>query len=255
MIKAGVNGAVTWMDLSTPDITAATNFYRDLLGWKVEGSPTPMGEYFIGKVADHQVGGMMQQGPELLGNPAMWTTFIYADDLEATVGLVEKAGGTIHEKPFDIPGDARIALVADPTGAMFGLFSGQEIEGSYYSGRPGAVCWAELMTRDLAAAETFYATLFGWKAETRDTGETKYTTFKLEGEDVAGMLMMPDMVPAEVPAHWGPYFTVADCAAAEKKALELGGKVLRPTAEIEIGKFAVIADPTGAAFNLMEFSS
>ena len=254
MIEAGVHGAVSWIDLTTPDVAIASRFYRDLFHWEVESSATPTGDYYIGKVGDHQVGGMMEQGPETQGHPAMWTTFFYTVDIEESVGIVEEAGGMIFEKPFDIPGDARIAVVADPTGAMFGLFGGPEIKGPFYSQEPGVVSWAELLTRDPAAAEAFYAAVFGWKAETTDTGGTRYTVFKLAGEDVAGMMMMPGLVPAEAPAHWGPYFSVADCEAAETRALELGGHVLRPTATIELGKFAVATDPHGAAFNLMEYA-
>ena len=67
------------------------------------------------------------------------------------------------------------------------------------------------------------------------------------------MMMMPAEVPAEAPAHWAVYFTVDDCAVATKLAAELGGEVLRPTTEIGIGKFAVLADPQGATFDIMEF--
>jgi predicted enzyme related to lactoylglutathione lyase len=255
MINAGINGAVTWVDLSTPDVSSAVSFYRELLGWAdVEESDTPMGKYYIGKVGERQAGGLMGQGPEMAGSPAMWTTFIYADDIEATVAKVERAGGTVLEKPFDIPGGAQVAVVADPTGAMFGVFAGPEIEGEFYSQDPGRVCWVELLTRDLAAEEVFYADLFGWRAETDDSGDTPYTVFKLGEEMVAGMILMPEMVPAEAPSHWAAYFTVADCSAAEARVAELGGQVLVPTMAIDMGKFAVLADPQGATFNIMEYA-
>ena len=112
----------------------------------------------------------------------------------------------------------------------------------------------ELLTRDPVAAEHFYAEVFGWKAQAADQAGTTYTMFKLDGEDVAGMMMMPEEVPAEVPAQWAVYFTVADCTSTERKAAELGGQVLRPSTSIEIGKFAVLADPHGATFHLMEFA-
>lgn len=255
MISAGKHGAVTWVDLSTPDAGAAVAFYRELLGWTdVEESDTPMGKYYIGKVGDHQAGGLMGQGPELAGTPAMWTMFIYADDLAATVSRVEEVGGTILEKPFDIPGGAQIAVVADATGAMFGLFAGPEIEGEFFSEDVGRVCWTELLTRNPAAAEAFYAGLFGWTAHTDDSGGAPYTVFKMGDDMVAGMLQMPDGVPAEAPNHWSIYFTVADCVAAEKQVVELGGQVLVPTMTIEMGKFTVLSDPSGAMFNIMEYA-
>ena len=255
MISAGKNGAVTWVDLSTPDVESAVGFYRDLLGWTdVEESDTPQGKYFIGLAGERRIGGMMGQGPELAGTPAMWTTFIYVDDIEATVAKVDDAGGTVLQKPFDIPGGARIAVVADPIGAVLGLFGGPSIEGEYFSRDLGGVSWVELLTRDPAAAEGFYGDLFGWKTETEDVAGTAYTTFKLDGEAVAGMMMMPDEVPAAAPSHWGAYFTVSDSEAAERKTLESGGQVLRGTTAMDMGKFAVLADPQGATFNIMEYA-
>lgn len=255
MINAGTHGAVTWVDLSTPDAPAAVEFYRVLLGWSdVEESDTPMGRYYIGKAKERRVGGLMGQGPELAGTPAMWTTFVYVDDIDETVGKVVDAGGAVLQEPFEVPGDARVAVIADPTGAMLGLFAGPEIEGEYFSRDVGGVNWVELLTRDPSAAEGFYADLFGWKTETEQMEGTAYTTFKLDGEMVAGMMMMPDAVPAAAPSHWGAYFTVADCEAAEKKTRELGGQVLRGTVAMDMGKFAVLADPQGATFNIMEYA-
>jgi predicted enzyme related to lactoylglutathione lyase len=66
------------------------------------------------------------------------------------------------------------------------------------------------------------------------------------------MMMMPQEVPAEAPAHWTVYFAVSDCAAFEQKAAALGGQVLHSTTDIEVGKFAVLADPQGATFHLLE---
>ncbi len=252
MINAGKHGAVTWIDLSTPDVEAAAEFYRRLLGWSdVEVSPTPMGDYYIGEVGDRQVGGMMGQGPELAGTPPMWTVFVYADDVDVTAARVAHAGGTVLTPPFDIP-EARIAVIADPAGAVFGLFGGPQIEGEFYSGDVGRVCWAELMSRDPTAVQGFYADLFGWQAITEQVAGNPYTTFKLGEEMAAGMMMMPDTVPAEVPSYWSAYFTVADCAATEKMVVELGGEVYVPTMAIGMGKFASFADPQGATFNIME---
>lgn len=255
MISAGVNGAITWVDLSTPDVASAVKFYRELLGWTdVEESDTPTGRYYIGKVGERRVGGLMGHGPELVGSPAMWTTFIYVDDIEATLAKVADVGGTILEKPFDIPGGAQIAVVTDPTGAMFGLFAGPEIDGALYSQDPGRVCWVELLTRDPAAAKTFYAEVLGWKAETDDSGGAAYSLFTMDDEMVAGMMLMPEGVPAEAPAYWGVYFTVADCPGAVARASLLGGRVLAPTMAQEMGSFAVLADPQGGTFNIMEYA-
>ena len=138
---------------------------------------------------------------------------------------------------------------------MLGVISGPPPRGVWYGQDPGRVCWVELLTRDPAAAEGFYAAVFGWKAETQQIGPTVYTTFKLDEGDVGGMMMMPDAVPAEAPAHWSVYFSVPDCRMTEARAVEMGGQVLAPTMEMDMGGFAVLSDPHGAPFDIMDFTS
>jgi len=254
MIDAATYGAPNWVDLSTPDIGAATRFYEDLFGWVVSSMTTPMGEYHVAKSSAHEVGGMMAQSPEMAGQPAVWTMFIYVKDIEDTLNRVEEALGHVLQAPFEIPGGAHVSVIADPTGAMLALIAGGEKpEGTYFSNRLGGVCWVELLTRDVATAASFYADVFGWTSATSTTDGTEYTMFKLGGQDVAGMMKMPVEIPSEAPAHWTTYFTVEDCAATVKMADELGGEVLVPTTEISMGKFAVLADPLGAKFDVMEF--
>lgn len=254
MIDAGSHGAVNWVDLSTPDVDAAEAFYRDLFGWTIERSTSPMGEYLIGSVGEHQVGGMMEQRSELQGMAPVWTVFFSVHDMAGTIARAKDAGGTLVEAPFPIPGDAMVAVLADPSGAMLAVIAGPNPGDAYFSHDPGAVCWVELLTHDPTAAEGFYTAAFGWKSLTQRAAQTTYTMFSLDDEDVAGMMMMPDEVPVDAPAHWAVYFAVADTTATERRALQLGGNVLHPTTEIDIGRFAVLADPQGATFQLMEFA-
>lgn len=254
MLEAGRHGAVNWVDLSTPDLEEAATFYHHLFGWAIQRSTSVMGEYLIASVGDRQVAGMMGQGQGLEGQPPVWTVFVSVDDIDATMTTTREAGGEVLTAPFSIPGNTRVAVVADPGGAMLGVISGPRPDGAFFCHDPGGVSWVELLTHDPFAAEGFYTAVFGWKAVTQQAGATLYTIFKLEDEDVSGMMMMPDDIPAGVPAHWAVYFAVADSTAAEKRALELGGNVLRPTTEIDIGRFAVLADPQGATFHLMEFA-
>lgn len=257
MINAGTHGAVTWIDLSTSDVEAAASFYRELLGWTdVEVSSTPMGDYYMGKLGDFQVCGMMAQGPELAGAPAMWTVFVYVDDVDATAAKVGDAGGTVLTQPFDIP-EARIAVIADPSGAVFGLFGGPQIDGEFYSQDFGRVCWVELMSRDPDSVKDFYADLFGWETVVEHVATTgsDYVWFKIGDEPVAGMMAMPGEIPQEVPSYWSAYFSVEDCSISGKAVIEMGGEVYVSTMSIGDGKFATFADPQGATFNVFQYEA
>lgn len=253
MIDAGTFGSINWVDLSTPDVAASVAFYGELLGWDFTRSVTPMGEYTVAKVGEREVAGMMEQDPATADSPPVWTLFFFVEDMDATLVKVKAAGGTVLEAPFDIPDGPRICVVADPTGAMLALLAGgARPEGEYLFTSPGAVCWFELLTDDIAAAEAFYTTVFGWVGSTVDVGTRGYTMFTLGGEDVAGMKPLPDSVPPAMPS-WVTYFAVADCAAAEASAVELGGAVLRAGTEIPEGTYAILSDLHGANLAVMEF--
>lgn len=252
MITADTNNAPDWVDLNTPELEAAMSFYSQLLDWELETTPSPMGDYVIARQHGNQVAGLMEREAGMENVPPMWTMYINVGDVDETTSRAREAGGEILEPPFDIP-DGRIAVVADPTGALFGIIATplEHSDQKWFSWQSGGVCWVELLTRDPSKAESFYTAAFGWKAETEDYEGTEYTTFELEGEDVAGMMRMPDEVPAAAPSHWAIYFAVDDCTVTEKRAAELGGQVLRPTTRMEAGEFAVLADPQGATFHIM----
>ncbi len=253
MITADTNNAPDWVDLTTPGVERAVEFYSALLGWDVEKTATPLGDYYIATERGHQVAGLMEQNQNIAGPPT-WTMYINVDDVDETATRVIGAGGALPAPPFDIP-DGRVAIAADPTGAMFGII-GTPLAHSdkwWFSMESGAVCWVELLTHDPIKAEPFYTAVFSWKAERDDADMPSYTIFRLDGDDVAGMMSMPEEVPPEAPSHWMVYFSVEDCEVAEKAAVSHGGQVLRSTAEIPIGRFAVLEDPAGAPFQVMEY--
>ncbi|NND02571.1 MAG: VOC family protein [Acidimicrobiia bacterium] len=255
MIDAATYGAPNWVDLSTPDIVGAVEFYKELFDWDVSAMTTAMGDYYVASDDGHEVAGMMQQDPDHPA-PASWNMFVYVASVEDTLEKVEDAFGHVLQAPFEIPGGATVSVISDTTGAMFAVISGgPKPEGTYFSNNPGAVCWLELLTRDTDAAAKFYQDVFGWELMLDESTETEYATFRLGGQDIVGMLPMPDMIPAAVPAHWAVYFTVSDCAASAKMAVELGGEVAVPATDISIGRFAVLEDPAGGAFDVMEYTS
>ena len=247
-------GTISWVDLSTPDLEGARAFYSGLLGWDLTVQNTSMGEYVVAGVSGRETAGMMAQQEAGSGTPANWTVFILVDDLGATLARVTEAGGAVLQQPFEIPGGAQVAVVADTSGAMVALITGGPEPGPYYSQKVGAVCWAELMTRDPDAAASFYGSVLGWEAN-RDSGNPDYTVFQLGEEMVAGLIRTPDHLPPEVPDAWSVYFTVEDCTDAENRAVALGGSVVLASTPTPMGPFAVLADPAGAMFQIMEMTT
>ena len=118
---------------------------------------------------------------------------------------------------------------------------------------PGAFSWCELMTTNAGAATEFYAQLFGWKLEAMNMG-MPYHVVKVGDAAIGGIMGMRPGAPPGMPPTWVPYVTVADVDALVKTVVSLGGKVLMPPADIpSVGRFAVIADPQGAAINVITY--
>jgi uncharacterized protein len=119
---------------------------------------------------------------------------------------------------------------------------------------PGSFCWVELATTDQAAAKAFYGQLFGWAAVERRIGPGEvYMTFQVEGKDVAAAFTLDPKRHRGVPPHWMPYVATADADATARRARELGGTVIQePFDVMDIGRMAVLADPTRAAFSVWQ---
>lgn len=119
----------------------------------------------------------------------------------------------------------------------------------------GSFCWIELGTTDRNAAKSFYSNLFGWTGDDLPMGpEMVYTMFRLGGKDVGGAYaLMKDQLEAHVPPHWMVYIKVENADAAAAKAVPLGGKPIVPPSDIpNVGRFAVLQDPTGAAVSVFQ---
>lgn len=247
-------GRIDWVDLSTPSIDQALEFYRTLFGWDVHADTSPMGTYYVGMAHGDDAAGLMQRTEEVPSAlPAMWMVYIRVESVDEAAARARLLGASQVHDPFDIPGGSRIAVLADPAGAVFTIVSGPSGM-SMARHAPGTVMGCELLTRDLSTALHFYVEMFGWEPSIDlDSG---YVTFHRGDSEVAGMMAMPPEVPNEAPSHWVPYFEVVDCRAACATVERLGGELAMArrrtsTQDVTI-EMAVAEDPQGAVFGLIE---
>jgi len=242
-------GTPSWVDHATKDLAASNRFYATLFGWDAVDQGEDMGHYTLYQKGGRTVAGnMAAMGDQ---QPCVWTSYVSVDDADATVAAARAAGATVYAEPMDVSDLGRMAILADPTGAVIGIWQPRTFIGAEVANEPGALAWNELNTRDLPAAKAFYTTVFGWEAHDSDMGGMAYTEWKVGDRSVGGMMAMPDMVPAAVPAHWLAYFGVADTDAAVAAATGAGATVMLPATDIPPGRFAVLADPDGAAFAII----
>ncbi|WP_333823130.1 VOC family protein [Pinisolibacter sp.] len=118
-------------------------------------------------------------------------------------------------------------------------------------------CWYELMTTDLSAAEAFYGGVVGWTAKDSGMSGFRYSIFSMGETGIAGAMALPEpLAAAGVSPHWIGYVRVEDVDAMLPRLLAAGGAVLKPAEDIPgVGRFAVVADPHGAAFCLFREAS
>jgi uncharacterized protein len=167
------------------------------------------------------------------------------------VAKAAAAGGHGIVEAMDVGDAGRMAMFADPEGAVIGVWQAKEHRGAGLVNEPNTWAWNELMCDDPEKAKQFYAGVFGWGEVTNGEGDHQYTEWQVGGRSIGGMLKKPAEMPS-MPSFWTVYIQVADIEAAAKRLADLGGQVVRPATEIEPGTFAVVTDPAGAMFNLFE---
>lgn len=249
-------GTPNWVDLGTTDIDAAAAFYGELFGWETADMGPDAGGYRMCSLNGKNVAGL---GPAQRDDvPPFWTMYVSIENVEETTEKVLAAGGQIIAPVMDVFDAGRMAVFLDNVGAPFSVWQPKEHIGSQLVNEPGSLTWEELLTRDLAAAKAFYPAVFDWELVETPMDDTSYTIVNLPakpGDDkmVGGMMEMPEEIPAEVPPMWSIYFNVADADATAAKVRELGGEVVREPADIMPGRFAVLKDPQGAMFQILQF--
>ncbi len=248
-----VPGTPCWVDLGTPDIEGAAGFYGGLFGWSVpEGEDSEQtGGYRQAMLRDKPVAGVMPLMQE--GQPPAWSTYVSVEDADATAAKVREAGGMVMAEPMDVMGLGRMAVFADTTGAVFGIWQPGSFIGAELVNEANTLSWNELNTRDTAAAKEFYGAVFGWTYEEMEVENVgTYTALQVDGNSVGGMLDITGRLPDEVPANWLTYFAVDDTDATVAKLKELGGSVNMEPMDIVAGRFAVLSDPFGAVFAVIK---
>jgi predicted enzyme related to lactoylglutathione lyase len=271
-----IPGVPCWIDTSQPDPEAALPFYSGLFGWEFEDvmPPDAEGKYFMARLRGGDVAGVgsLPQGAPPM---AMWNTYVWVESADETASKVADAGGTALMEPFDVMDSGRMAVFADPEGAMFCVWEAKGSKGAQIVNEDGTLNFNGLNTRDVDGAKRFYGSVFGWQTLPLDGGAEMWTLpgygDHLEEGDpdlrkrmaeagaptgfedvVASINPIPDDQP-DVPAHWNVTFAVDDADATAEKATELGGKVVVPPFDAPWVRMTVITDPQGATFIASKF--
>jgi predicted enzyme related to lactoylglutathione lyase len=253
MSDSTLRGRFVWHELLTTDTKSAGAFFSKVIGWKVQ----PWGEdgsYTLFVSDGRQMAGMMMLPEEArkMGAPPNWMTYIGTADVDETARQAVSMGATVLKAPDDIPTIGRFAVIQDPQGATFAIFTPNQAPGAEAAPTIGDFSWHELATSDASAALTFYQRLFGWE----ETGSTdmgpdlgKYLMFGRSkgGRSLGGVFKKPPQMPG--PASWLPYIKVPDSKKTAETIKSLGAKVVNGPMEVPGGDWITQAvDLQGALF-------
>jgi predicted enzyme related to lactoylglutathione lyase len=272
-------GVPCWVDLVQPDLDATMAFYGGLFGWTFEVR-TPDG--IVPRYTYARLDGLIVAGvggaPAGGTDPTGWTTYIWVDSADETAALVEAQGGRVISAPVDIPKSGRVAVYADPSGAVFGLWQARDNRGVELVNAPGSWNFSELNVRDTGEAAEFYGAVFGWLSDSLEMGTGQqagmwrvkgYGDFLAErdpeirerqaadrapdGFADAVALLNPPLDASADASYWSLTFAVADADAAFDRAIELGARVTTPLFDTDYTRMGTVEDPQGAALNLSQY--
>lgn len=251
-----IPGKFVWFEHQSSDIPKARKFYDALFGWHTESMPIDGQRYSMILNGDGTTStGIGGYGIAAAGARPQWMSYLSVPDVDASYRTALDAGATSISAPMNYGSVGRGAALADPTGAVFSLWrSNQDDRPDAQKTAIGDWCWNELWTRDAPRALAFYERLIGYQRDAMDMGPMGTYYMLKTGEVSRGGLMQS--VDREAPSMWLPYVAVADCDATAARGRALGGKVLSPPEEIpNIGRFAILQDPLGAAIAVIRLSA
>ena len=269
-------GVPCWVDTSQPDPDAAAAFYGGLFGWELENAMPPGsdGKYLMARIRGRNVAAISSPFP---GAPpmAVWNTYVSVDSADQTAAKVRDAGGQVVVEPFDVMHAGRMAVFADPEGAVFCVWQAKEHKGAQVVNEHGSVNFNGLNSRHVEGAKAFYGAVFGWETLELGPGGAMWrlagygdhleemTPGLREGmaemgappgfEDVVAALNPIADDQADVPPHWSVTFAVDDADATAERAVELGAELVVAPMDAPWVRMTVVRDPQGATFIASQF--
>ncbi|KRV51432.1 bleomycin resistance protein [Wenjunlia vitaminophila] len=246
-----VQGTPCWVSLLARDLSTAQRFYGQLFDWEFRAGPQHFGPYCRALLGPHQVAGLgaIPAGRNL---PVAWTMYVASDNADATAARIRDSGGTVAVGPLESDSAGRMAIAADPSGGVFGVWEPREHLGADLTGEPGSVAWNELLIRDASYVDAFYSLVFGYATEPVSSPFDWRLLLLVQGEAVAGISSMGAEMPPSTSPSWMTYFAVRDTDASVARAVELGGTMVSGPEDFGYGRRATLADPEGATFSVLE---
>jgi predicted enzyme related to lactoylglutathione lyase len=120
-------GSFCWIELATTDGEAAKKFYGELFGWEAQDNPMGPGMvYTMLKLNGKDVGALYEKGEEMKQVPTHWASYVSVESADEIAAKAKSLGGAVIMEPFDVMEHGRMAVITDPTGAVFSIWQDKQ---------------------------------------------------------------------------------------------------------------------------------
>jgi uncharacterized protein len=249
-------GKMVWADLVTPNLAAAEKFYGGLFGWTFQSVHAGSTDYAVAMFDGRPIAGLLEKAiPSGERHQSAWLTFLAASDVDGIKRTALAHGAKLLADDRSYPMRGRQCVLSDPEGAVFAVLASSSGDPPDYLPAVGEWIWSSLHAKDAGAEAAFYQQLFN------------YDVFEAPSDDGQQHLILSSDDYARASAndlaagstrrhpHWLNFVRVVSASETAAKVRALGGRVLvEPRADRHGGMLAVVADPAGAPFGLMEWS-
>ena len=256
-------GKIAFVELVTPDIAVAKRFYAEMFDWSFRDLKVGADDYAEASLDGRLVAGLTHRtlvaGEQ---GQSAWLTFISVRDVNATLKTAVSKGATVLLEPSSQGNRGRQAIFADPQGAVFAVLASSSGDPPDELADPGEWIWSSLSTTDPEADAGFYQDVFDYDVHDLDDdvategvpdAAPQHLLFATENYARASANILPTQ-RANARPHWLNYVHVEDVSEMCAKLISLGGRVLvEPRMDRQGGRVAVVADPLGAPFGLLEW--
>jgi predicted enzyme related to lactoylglutathione lyase len=257
IVEKHAPGSFCWVELGTTNAKAAKAFYGSLFGWQPNDMPMgPDQFYTMLKLNGKDAAALyeLDQNMRAQGIPPHWMLYIAVNSADDAAAKAKSLGASVMKEAFDVFDAGRMAVLRDPAGATFCVWQAKRNTGIQVEGEMNALCWSELWTTDKPKALDFYIKLFGWTTKASIDSPVDYSEISSQGRPMGGIMQILKEW-GNVPSSWLPYFMVSNCDSSVAKINQLGGATRMPPTDIpKVGRFAVVADPQGAVFQIIQMA-
>jgi len=250
-------GKIVFAELVTPDLETAKSFYGKLFGWTYQDIRFGRTHFAEATLNGRPVAGIVEKSlPQGANGQPFWLSFIASRDVDVAAGIALQHGAKLLFKMHDIRDLGREAVFADPQGAIFAMLASSSGDPSDYLADPGSWIWSSLITNDPVASVGFYKAVFGYDSyDLPGAEDSRHFILASDNYSRASVNPLPSVRPDARPS-WLNFIRVEDVTAMAAKVVALGGRNLVPPHVDRKGdEVAVVADPSGAVFGLLEWSA